>query len=54
MLSIFNLATASGSTKERVAWSSMMASPSIERPDLGYVRAIGHVRLNEWVNSVSP
>ena len=49
-----NLAMAFGSTNESVAWSSMMASPSTDRPDLGYVRLTGHVRLNDWVNSVCP
>ena len=49
-----NWAMAFGSTNERVAWSSMMASPSTERPDLGYLRLTGHVRLNDWVNSVCP
>ena len=47
-------AMAFGSTNDSVAWSSMMASPSIERPDLGYLRLTGHVRLNDWVNSVCP
>ena len=37
----------SGFTKERVHWSSIMASPSMERPDLGYLTITGHVRLNE-------
>ena len=49
-----NLAMAFGSTNESVAWSSMMASPSTDRPELGYVRLTGHVRLNDWVNSVCP
>ena len=49
-----NLAMAFGSTNESVAWSSMIASPSTERPDFGYVRLTGHVRLNDWVNSVCP
>ena len=54
LLSMSNLAMAFGSTNERVAWSSMIASPSTDRPDLGYVRLTGHVRLNDWVNSVCP
>ena len=49
-----NLTMVFGSTKESVAWSSMMASPSTERPDLGYVRLTGHVRLNDWMNSECP
>ena len=51
---MFTLAMAFGSTKESVAWSSMMASPSTDRSDLGCVRLTGHVRLNDWVNSVCP
>ena len=51
---ISNWAMAFGSTNESVAWSSMMASPSTERPDAGYCSLIGHVRLNDWVNSVCP
>ena len=31
-----NWAMAFGSTNESVAWSSMMASPSTDRPDVGY------------------
>ena len=42
-----NWAMAFGSTNESVAWSSMMASPSTERPDAGYWSLIGHVRLND-------
>ena len=34
-LSMSSLAMAFGSTNESVAWSSMMASPSTERPDFG-------------------
>ena len=34
-LSMSSWAMAFGSTKESVAWSSMMASPSTEIPDLG-------------------
>ena len=49
-----NWAMAFGSTNESVAWSSIMASPSTERPDAGYWSLIGHVRLNDWVNSVCP
>ena len=51
---ISNWAMAFGSTNESVAWSSMMANPSTERPDFGYVRLTGNVRLNDWVNSVCP
>ena len=54
MLSMSSWAMAFGSTNESVAWSSMMASPSTERPDFGYVRLTGHVRLNDWVNSACP
>ena len=35
----------------------MIASPSMERPDLVYVRIIGHMRLNDgldWVLFVCP
>ena len=32
----------------------MIAKRSIERPDFGYVRVIGHVRLNYSVNSACP
>ena len=32
---ISNWAMAFGSTNDSVAWSSIMASPSTERPDLG-------------------
>ena len=54
LLSMSNLAMAFGSTNESVAWSSMIANPSNDRPDFGYVRLTGHVRLNDWVNSVCP
>ena len=54
LLSMSNWAMAFRSTNGSVAWSSMMASPSTELPDLGYVRLTGHVRLNDWVNSVCP
>ena len=43
-----------GYTRVRVAWSSIIARPAMERSDLGYSRRTGHVRLNDWVNSVSP
>ena len=43
-----------GQTIVLEAWSSIMASPSTERPDFGYLRSTGHVRLNERVNKVLP
>ena len=53
-LSMSSLVIAFGSTNDSVAWSSMIARPSTERPDFGYVRLTGHVWLNDWVNSVCP
>ena len=53
-LSMSSLVMTFGSTNDSVAWSSMIASPSADRPDLGYVRLTGNVRLNDWVNSVCP
>ena len=43
-----------GFTNEQVHWSSIMASPSMERPEFEWLRRIGHVRLNDFVNSVCP
>ena len=43
-----------GTTKESVDWSSIMANPLMERPDLEWLSITGHVRLNECVNSVCP
>ena len=41
-------------TREMVDWSSIMANPLIDRPDLEWLSSTGHVRLNECVNSVCP
>ena len=41
-------------TKVYVAWSSIMANPLMERPDLEWLINTGHVRLNDSVNSVCP
>ena len=43
-----------GTTRELVHWSSIMASPLMELPDLEWLSITGHVWLNEYVNSVSP
>ena len=43
-----------GTTRELVHWSSIMANPLMERPDLEWLSITGHVRLNEFVNSVCP
>ena len=43
-----------GWTKEKIDWSSIMANPLIECPDLEWLSSTGHVRLNECVNSVCP
>ena len=43
-----------GTTREVVHWSSIMANPFIECPDLEWLIDMGHVRLNEFVNSVCP
>ena len=41
-------------TRELVHWSSIMASPLMERPELEWLSNTGHVRLNDSVNSVCP
>ena len=41
-------------TKDSVDWSSIMANPLMERPDLEWLINTGHVRLNDSVNSVCP
>ena len=41
-------------TKENGAWSSIMANPLMEQPDLEWLINTGHVRLNDSVNSVCP
>ena len=41
-------------TREKVDWSSIMANPLMECPDLEWLSITGHVRLNECVNSVCP
>ena len=43
-----------GTTRELVHWSSIMANPLMKRPDLEWLSITGHVRLNEFVNSVCP
>ena len=43
-----------GTTRELVHWSSIMASPLMERPELEWLSNTGHVRLNDSVNSVCP
>ena len=43
-----------GTTKDKVAWSSIMANLLIEGPDVEWLSNTGHVRLNECVNSVCP
>ena len=43
-----------GTEKERVDWSSIMANPLIELPNLEWLVSTGQVRLNEFVNSVCP
>ena len=52
--SIFSLSTIIGSAIDILAWSSIIARPSIVSSVLGYVSRIGHVLLYEDAQKTLP
>ena len=52
--SIFSLSSIIGSAIDMLAWSSIIARPSIVSPFLGYVSRIGQVLLYEDAQKILP